>query len=43
VDWWVDEKVTAWSDTKLCGRLNTEFTEEKHSGGAGFEPATFGL
>ena len=33
VDWWVDEEVAAWSDTKLRGRLNTDFTEEKYGGG----------
>ena len=43
VDWWVDKEVAARSDTKLCGKLNTDFTEEKMVAGAGFEPTTFGL
>ena len=33
VDWWVDEKVTVRSRTKLGGNLNTDFAEEKYGGG----------
>ena len=34
VDWWANEKVTVRSNTRLCLRLNTDFTKEKYDGGA---------
>ena len=43
VDWWLDKKVTARSNTRLLRRLNIDFTKEKYDGGAGFEHAIFRL